>query len=68
LLSGERDFSLLHNVQTGSWAHPASYVFFIWELSDKNVKLITHFHLELRSRMTEIYLHSRIRLRDVVFN
>jgi hypothetical protein len=22
---GRRDFSLLHNVQTGSWDHPASY-------------------------------------------
>jgi hypothetical protein len=44
------DFSLLHSVQTGSGAHPASYpmrtgVPFPGGLSGRGLKLNTHFHL-----------------------
>jgi hypothetical protein len=50
-----QDFSLLHNVQTGSWAHLASY-----PMGTRGVKPTTHFHLVPRSRMIELYLHSPI--------
>jgi hypothetical protein len=50
---GKRYF-LLHSVQTGSGAHPASYT--------------THLHLMPRSKEVDIYLYSPIRLNDVVLN
>jgi hypothetical protein len=59
---GARDLSLLHGVQTGSGAHPASYIMgiegsFPGDKSGCCVKLTTHLHLMPRSRMVEIYLH-----------
>jgi hypothetical protein len=63
----ERDFSLLHNFQTYSEPHPASYPTGTGEVfprvySGRSVKLTTLLHLEPRSIMMELYLHSPMRL------
>jgi hypothetical protein len=68
-----QDYSLLHVVQTGSGAHPASYPVGTWGFfpggkSGKDVKLTTHLHLLPKSRMVELYLHSPIRLHGIVLN
>jgi hypothetical protein len=59
------DFSLLHNVQTGSGTHPASYPIGTVcsfsggkAASGRGVNLTTHLHLVPRSSMVELYLHS----------
>jgi hypothetical protein len=68
-----RDFSLLHNVQTGSEAHPASYKmgtgdFSLRVMCNRGVKLTTHLNLVQRLRMVELHLHSPICLHGVVLN
>jgi hypothetical protein len=57
ILAGARDFSLFHNAQTGSGAHPASYVMDTGGKGGRDVKLTTHLHLVPRLRMVELYLH-----------
>jgi hypothetical protein len=52
-----QDLYLLHSVQTGSGAHPASY-----SVGNGGVNRTTHLHLVPRVRMLELYLHSPIRL------
>jgi hypothetical protein len=50
------NFSLFHGVQTDFGAHPASYPTGFspgWDM-----KLTTHLHTELRTRMVELYLYS----------
>jgi hypothetical protein len=42
--------------------------FLHWGCSDRDVKIITHLHLLPRLRMTELYLHSPIRLLGVDLN
>jgi hypothetical protein len=41
---------------------------FPWRYRCRSVKLTTHLHLVPTSRMVELYLHSPIRLHDIVFN
>jgi hypothetical protein len=65
-------FPLVHNVQTDSGAHSASYRIDTRDDSPRgvkgcSVKINTHFHLVSRSRMVEIYLHSPI-CHDTVLN
>jgi hypothetical protein len=62
------DIYLLHSVQTGSEAHPASYPMGIEGKAGRGVKLTTRFHLVPRSKMVQLYLHSTIRLHGVVLN
>lgn len=53
---GERDHSLLQNVNTGSKAHPASYSVgngILYRGCGQEVKLTTHLHLAPRLRMSE---------------
>jgi hypothetical protein len=70
--NGGQDFSLLHNVQTITEAHPASYPvgtrISSTGVKRRSMKLTTHLHVLLRSRMMELYLHSLTRLRGVVLN
>jgi hypothetical protein len=58
----EIDFSLLHSVQTGSGAQPASHPMGTRDLSPRVkgrcVKLTTHLHLVPRSRMVELHHQS----------
>jgi hypothetical protein len=70
--AGASDFTHLHIVQTGTGAHPASYI-----MSTRgsfpggkrpDVKLTTHLHLVPRSKTVELYLHSLIRLHGVMLN
>jgi hypothetical protein len=53
----KRFFSLLQNVQTGSWAHPASYSLdkgiISQENSGRGVNLTTPIHLSPKLRMSE---------------
>jgi hypothetical protein len=54
IFGGARNFPLLHRVQTGSGAHPASYVmgtkcYLPRRSSGQDVKLTTRLHLESRS-------------------
>jgi hypothetical protein len=63
--AGVTYFPLLHSIQTGSEAHPASYPMGI---GDWGVKLTIHLHLVLRLRMVEVYLHSPPRLHGIVLN
>jgi hypothetical protein len=58
-----RDFSLLHCVQTGSGAHPATY-----PIGTRDLKLTTHLHIVLKSIMVELCLHSPIRFLVVALN
>jgi hypothetical protein len=62
---GESSFFLLHSVQTGSEAHPASYPMGSEGSFPGVLKLSTHIHLEPWSRMAELYLHFPIRLHGV---
>jgi hypothetical protein len=67
------DFSLLHRLQAGSEAHPASYPrgtgdSFSGSKEAGGVKLITYLHLIQRSRMMELYLYASIYLHGVVLN
>jgi hypothetical protein len=65
-------FSLLHSVQTGTGAHPASYPTGTRSsfpgVKRQGVKLVTHLHLVLRSWKLELYLHSPIFLHGIVLN
>jgi hypothetical protein len=65
LMTGPRDFSVLHSAQTGPGTHPASSPM---ATGGRGVKLTTHHHLEPRSRIVELYLHSPVRLHGVVHN
>jgi hypothetical protein len=54
-----QDFSLLHSVQNGSQAHPASYQMGTGDFSpggqsSRGVKLTTHLHLVPMPRMVEL--------------
>jgi hypothetical protein len=56
-IAGARDFSQIFR------AHPASYPLgtrnsFLWGKVAGGMKLTTHLHLVLRSRMVQLYLHS----------
>jgi hypothetical protein len=48
---GARDVFLLQNVQTGTWAHPASYSMDT-EVLSRGVNLTAHLHLVPRLRMS----------------
>jgi hypothetical protein len=68
-----QDFSVLHNVQTGSGVHTASYPMdaggcFPMGWSSKSAMLTTHHYLIPKSRMVELYLHSPTYLHGMVFN
>jgi hypothetical protein len=72
ILGRARDFSLLNSVQTGSGAHPASYLMciggpFLEGKAAGGLKLTTRLHLVPRSKMVELYLHP-MRLYGVVLN
>jgi hypothetical protein len=74
-LAGERDFSLLHHVQTDSGANPTSYPMIIRHYFHegkaagvRSSPLSTHHYLMLRSRIVELYLHSPTYIHGVVFN
>jgi hypothetical protein len=67
-----RHFSQFHDVQIASEAHPASCPLdtegsFLGGKAT-GMKVTTHLHLVLRSRIVELYLHSLIRLHGVVLN
>jgi hypothetical protein len=71
-LAGATYVSVLHNVQTGSEAHPPSYPIgtmyglFPKRSSGWGVKLTTHLHPVMRSRKVKLYLHSTICLQSTV--
>jgi hypothetical protein len=70
-LAEATDLILLHSVQTGSGAHPASYLTDTGASvpeSDRGEMLTIHLHLVQRLRMMELYLHSPIFLPGVVIN
>jgi hypothetical protein len=72
-IPGNAKYCLLHSVQTGYEAHPASYPMgtgndFPVGKAVRGVKLTTHLHLVPRSRMVELYLYSLICLHGVVLN
>jgi hypothetical protein len=63
LLAEATHFSILHSVQTGSGAHPASYPMgtmgsLAGGESSIDMKLTIHHHLMPRSRMVELYFHT----------
>jgi hypothetical protein len=62
-----RDFSFLHNVQTGSGAHWSSYTMGTGDFP-RGVKLTTHLHLVPRLRMVELFLCSPICFHGMVLN
>jgi hypothetical protein len=66
-----RNFSLLHVIQTGSWAHPAFYPKGIGGFFS-GIKRVgreaDHSHLVARSIMVKLYLHSPIRLHGVLLS
>jgi membrane-bound inhibitor of C-type lysozyme len=69
----EQEISLLHNIPTGSGAHPASHTVgtrgcFPRGKTARGVKLTTHLHIVLRLTMVELCLHSCARLYGVVRN
>jgi hypothetical protein len=73
VLARDINCSLLHSVLKGSGDYPASYTIgtgssFPEGKSGRGLKLATHLHLGLRSRMVELYLHSPIRLYGVARN
>jgi hypothetical protein len=47
---------------------PASCGLYPWGYSGRDVKMTAHLHLVPRPRMTELYLHSHIRLHGVLLN
>jgi hypothetical protein len=51
-------FFILHGFRVGFGAHPASCPVSTLGESGQGMKLTTHSHLVLRSRMVELYLHS----------
>jgi hypothetical protein len=55
-------------VQTGSGAYPASYQIGTGGKAAGGVKLITHFHLVLRSRKRGSIIRSPTRLHGVMLN
>jgi hypothetical protein len=58
-----RDYGLHGGIlipPTGFGAHPASSHMFPRGISGRTVKLTTHVHLMMRSRMMELYIHSPI--------
>jgi hypothetical protein len=70
---GARNFSLLHNAQTGSGVYPDCYTVVIGGCFPEvkvpeGVKLTTHLQLVPMSKMVEVYLHSPIRLHGIVPN
>jgi hypothetical protein len=65
--TGERGVSLLHDVYTGSRAHPA-YCIIGTEGDGRTVKLTTHPHLMPRSKAVELYLHSPMLLHGAMIN
>jgi hypothetical protein len=72
ILGRASDFSLLNSVQTGSEAHPVSYLMciggpFLEGRATGGVKLTTRLLLVPRSKMVELYLHP-MRLYGVVLN
>jgi hypothetical protein len=62
------DFSLLHNVQTGSGIHPASYTMDTGSKAVGDAKLTIRLNLEPRLMMVELYLHSPIYFYGAVRN
>jgi hypothetical protein len=71
-LVGEINFSLLHNIQTGSGAHPTSYPMdtvdcFPRGKYGRGIKLTTELYLVLRLRIVELYLHFLIRIQTWCF-
>jgi hypothetical protein len=68
----DKIFSVLHSVQTGSGAQPASYAIgiggFRHQYSYRVVKLTIQLYLVQRSRMVELYLRSPLFLKIVMFN
>jgi hypothetical protein len=69
----DNNFSLFHNVQIVSGAHPGSYTMgtggcFSGVKSGRVVKLTTHIYLAPRLKMVELYLRSLIGLHRLVFN
>jgi hypothetical protein len=69
----ERDFSVLHSVQTGSVAHAALYLMVPGALFPEGgggkppaVKLTTSLHLVPRSRMIGLHHQSPIRLQGLI--
>jgi hypothetical protein len=65
--------SLLDSVETGSVAHPASYKMdsvcsFSKGKVAASLKLTTYLHLVPISRVVELYLHSTVRLHDVMLD
>jgi hypothetical protein len=67
-LAGARDVSLLHSIQTGSEAHPASYPMVPGAISSwvKWPGLATHLRLVPRSRMVGLHFHFLICLHGMV--
>jgi hypothetical protein len=63
--TGARNFSPLHSIQPSSGAQ--SSLLYYWYCG-QGVKLSTHLHLVLRSRMVQLYLHSPIHLHSIVLN
>jgi hypothetical protein len=66
--SRQRQEILLHKVQTGSGARPASYTMGMEDKAAGALKLITHFRLVPMSRMVELYFHSPILLHGMMLN
>jgi hypothetical protein len=60
-LAGIKDFYLLHSIHTSTGAHPTSYIMGTRGSfpagKEPGMKLTTHLHLVLGSRMVELYLH-----------
>jgi hypothetical protein len=68
-----KEFSLLHSIQPGSSAHPASYPVgsgdsFLLGYSGRGMKLTAHLHLVPRSRMVKLYFHSSTNHHGLVLN
>jgi hypothetical protein len=71
--AGAREFSPLHTVQTSSGSHPVLNPMgtggsFPEVKAAGGVKLTTHLHLVMRSRIVQLHLHSLICLHGVVLN
>jgi hypothetical protein len=63
-----RVISLLHSIQTAPGSYPASYRVVLWAVSlGRGEKLTTRLNLVPRLRMSELYLHSSVRLLCVEF-